>query len=110
MCKDAWSRGRQVQVGDDDAVYGVGEVATLGDEVEVGKATGIVVAHVHAAIEHDVLATQTHKNTTAPHILARPFTRAINLGWQILARLAPCQQERPTCQRERESAYPMALL
>ena len=80
MCKDAWSRGRQVQVGDDDAVYGVGEVAALGDEVEVGKATGIVVAHVHAAIEHDVLATQTHKNTTAPHILARPYTRAINRG------------------------------
>jgi hypothetical protein len=75
-------------VGDDDAVYGVGEVAALGNEVEVGKATGIIVAHVHAAIEHDVLATQTHKNTTAPHILARPYTRAINRGLAILATVA----------------------
>lgn len=71
----------QMEMGNDDGVNVVGEcaigVAGSGDIVqsgashvrEIGKASVVVVAHVHAAIQHDVLPADLHQQTRTTHIL-----------------------------------------
>ena len=40
------------------------------DVGEVGEASAVLVAHVHAAVQHDLLATDTDQETRPAHVLA----------------------------------------
>ena len=56
------------QVRDDEAVDELGEAALFADVGKVREAALVLVAHVHAAVEHDVLAAQRHQHTAAADI------------------------------------------
>ncbi|RUS17002.1 hypothetical protein BC937DRAFT_90547 [Endogone sp. FLAS-F59071] len=47
----------EMKVADNDAVESVGELASFRDIAEIGEAAFVIVTHVHAAIEHNVLIT-----------------------------------------------------
>lgn len=60
---------------DDHTRDGRGEVGAGGggkDACEVRVALIIVVAHVHAAVEHDTLPADGHHHAALPHLLPRP--------------------------------------
>lgn len=62
----------QVEVRDYDAVHEGRDGALGADEGEVGEAALVVVAHVHAAVQHDVLAPHRQQDAAAAHVLAGP--------------------------------------
>ena len=67
------------QVRDDDAGEGAGEVrrAPGGESArEVRVVAAVVVAHVHAAVEHDALPADGRHHAALPHLLPRPCTRS----------------------------------
>jgi hypothetical protein len=67
------------QVRDDDAGEGAGEVrrAPGGESArEVRVVAAVVVAHVHAAVEHDALPADGGHHAALPHLLPRPCTRS----------------------------------
>lgn len=60
----------QVEVRDDNGVYVVGGWS-LGDDVrKVGKPPLVVEAHVHAAVQHDVLPAHGHQDAASADVLA----------------------------------------
>ena len=61
----------QVEVGDDDGVDVLGQRLVRGHVGEVWEPAVVVVAHVHAAVEHHVLAADGEEETRPAHILAR---------------------------------------
>jgi len=65
----------QVEVRDDDTGEGAGEVrrAPGGESArEVRVVAAVVVAHVHAAVEHDALPADGRHHAALPHLLPRP--------------------------------------
>ena len=71
------------QVRDDDAGEGAGEVrrAPGGESArEVRVVAAVVVAHVHAAVEHDALPADGRHHAALPHLLPRPCTRSVSAG------------------------------
>jgi hypothetical protein len=63
------------QMRDDDAGDGCGEVRrSPGSECarKVRVVAVVVVAHVHAAVEHDALPADGHHHAALPHLLSRP--------------------------------------
>jgi hypothetical protein len=65
---------------DDQAGDGGGEFGGAGvggeDAREVGVALAVMVAHVHAAVEHDALPADGDHHAALPHLLPRPCARA----------------------------------
>lgn len=53
----------------DDTVDSGVEISGFRNEREIGKASVVEIAHVHAAIEHDSLAIDGHHCTALPHLL-----------------------------------------
>jgi hypothetical protein len=65
-------------VRDNDAGEGAGEIrrAPGGEGArEVRVVAAVVVAHVHAAVEHDPLPADGRHYAALPHLLSRPCTR-----------------------------------
>lgn len=54
----------QMEVRDDDAGEGAIEILGLRDAGEIGVATGVGVAHVHSAVEHDSFSVYGDDYTT----------------------------------------------
>ena len=70
----------EVEVTDDDAVNELREVTALGDVGKIGEAAFVLVAHVHAAVEPDVLAANRDQHAAAADVLARTYSNEHNEG------------------------------
>lgn len=58
-----------IQMGDDDAGERVVEVARFRDEREIRIAEVVLMAHVHAAVEHNPLPIDRHHHAAFSHLL-----------------------------------------
>ena len=66
----------QVKVGDNHAIDVRRQRFSFGRDVrEIGESSLVLKAHVHSAIQHDVLATHGHQNATATDVLARAWRK-----------------------------------
>lgn len=53
-----------------NAVNKIRQIATLRDEWEVGEATFVIVAHMHATIQNNVFTSDLTQNTAPSYILS----------------------------------------
>ena len=63
------TNNRHIQVTNDDTINILRVLPRSRNEIEIGKSSFIIISHVHAAVEHDVLASQSHNDTTAANVL-----------------------------------------
>lgn len=73
----------QMKVRYDDAID-VRRDGTFGHDIgKIGKSSFIVVSHVHATVEHDVLPAHAEQNATTADILASAERRNFDLRHSI---------------------------
>jgi hypothetical protein len=73
-----------MEVADDDSIHHRCVLLAAGDQREVREAALVVVAHVHAAVEHDGLAVEVHEHAAPADILASTQDEQLDLGHRVL--------------------------